>query len=75
MQKWVAGKIGEDPVLNSTESTDICPSDNLTLSYVNETQVVSLSQFKIYEFHSFNLVLMQYGYLFRTAVFQYFVDL
>ena len=38
-QKWLVGEDGETPILSSTESTELCPSDESTFSYANDTQV------------------------------------
>ena len=40
-QKWLVGEDGETPILSSTESTELCPSDESTFSYANDTQVYS----------------------------------
>ena len=42
-QKWLVGEDEETPILNSAESTELCPSDALTWSYVNVTQVKFLN--------------------------------
>ena len=39
LQKWLVGEDGETPILNSAESTELCPNNASTWSYVDATQV------------------------------------
>ena len=39
LQKWFVGENSETPVLNSAESTELCPNNALSWSYVDQTQV------------------------------------
>ena len=39
LQKWLVGENSVTPILNSAESTEICPNNALSWSYVDGTQV------------------------------------
>ena len=43
LQKWLVGDDSETPILNSAESTEICPNNASSWSYVDGTQVCFLN--------------------------------